>query len=214
MIRSLTCPPPTEKQAELLVSSQNDVGWDHWVQIQQDHIDHEHDVSSKKFAGQRWLKEVINHIWTHLCLAWKLRNADLHGVDSADQEAKSKAKLRPAIVVLCETGKKLNCLDRRICELPLLERLKLKSHVQAAWINQVTPTVRQAKAEADDKLQTTQRDIRKYFTLPAPAQPAVPRTPAEQARTPAEQARTPAEQARTPAEQAHARQPTPGLRDG
>jgi len=233
-----------EPSFELLVSSQNDIGWDHllkgrfshhWVQIQQDHIDHEPDVSSKKFTGQRWLKQVINLIWTHLYLAWKLRNADLHGIDAADQEEKRKAKLKPAIVALYESANKLDYLDRRLFEMPLLARLDLKSDQQTAWINQVTPTVRQAKAEAADKLRTTQRDIRRYLILPTPAPTDAPRTPAEQARLPAEQARLPAEQARLPAEQArlpaeqpripaeqarlpaeqaHARQPIQRLRDG
>ena len=73
--------PPTSQEAslELLVSSQNDFGWSHllrggrfshhWVQIQQDHIDHEPGVSFKKFTGQRWLQKVLNHLRTHLYLA-------------------------------------------------------------------------------------------------------------------------------------------------
>jgi len=73
--------PPTSQEAslELLVSSQNDIGWSHllrggrfshhWVQIQQDHIDHEREVSFKKFTGQRWLQKVLNHLRTHLYLA-------------------------------------------------------------------------------------------------------------------------------------------------
>ena len=47
--------PTTNREVsfELLVSSQNDMGWSHllrgrfsrhWVQIQQDHMDHEHEV--------------------------------------------------------------------------------------------------------------------------------------------------------------------------
>ena len=182
--------PTTNRKAsfELLVSSQNGIGWDHllrgrfshhWVQIQQDHIDHDHKVSSKKFTGKRWLQQVINHIWTHLYLAWKLRNADLHGIDAADQEAKRKAKLKPAIVALYESGKKLDYLDRRIFDLPLDKRLDLKSHEQTAWINLHTPTVRQALAEAADKLQKTQRDIREFMIRPA-VQPALPRPPAVQ----------------------------------
>ena len=94
--------PTTNREAsfELMCSSQIDIGWSHllrgrfshhWVQIQQDHIDHEHEVSSKKSTGQRWLQKVLNHLCTHLYLAWKLRNADLHGIDAADQEAKRKA---------------------------------------------------------------------------------------------------------------------------
>ena len=93
----------------LLVSSQNDIGWSHllrgpfshhWVQIQQDHLDqHEEVVSSKKFTGQR-LQKVLNLLWTHLHLARKLRNADLHGIDAADQEAKRKTKLKSAIVAV------------------------------------------------------------------------------------------------------------------
>ena len=104
---------------ELLASAQNDIGWDHllrgrfshhWVQTQQHHIDHEDEASSKKFTGQRWLKQVLHHLWTHLCLAWKLRNADLHGIDSKDQEEKRKAKLRPAVVASARPPPNLTAL--------------------------------------------------------------------------------------------------------
>ena len=61
------CMPTNNREAsfELLVSSQNDIGWSHllrdrfchhWVQIQQEHTNHEENVSSKKFTGQRWLQ--------------------------------------------------------------------------------------------------------------------------------------------------------------
>ena len=200
-----------EASFELLVSSQNDIGWSHllrgrfshhWVQIQQHHIDHEDEISSKKFTGQRWLQKVLHHLWSHLYLAWKLRNADLHGIDAADQEAKRKAKLKPAIVALYKTAEKLDYLDKRLFDLTLEVRLGLKSHEQAAWINVTTPTVRQAKAEAADKIQRTQRDIRAFFFRPA-TQTVAPRPPAEPAPAP-----------HPPAEQAHTRQPIPRLRDG
>ena len=66
---------PTDKNREacfeLLVSFQNDIGWSHflqgrvshhWVQIQQDHIDHEDEVNSKKFTSQRWLQKVLKYL--------------------------------------------------------------------------------------------------------------------------------------------------------
>ena len=145
--------PTTNREAtfELLVSSQNDIGLDHllrgrfshhWVQIEQNHIDHKHEVSTKNVTGKRWLQQVINRIWTHLYLAWRLRDADLHSIDAVDQEAKCKAKLKPAIVALYETSASLDYLDRRFFKLPLDKRLDLKSHEQTAWINVVTPNVR------------------------------------------------------------------------
>jgi hypothetical protein len=60
------------------------------VQLQQDHIDREDEVSSNKFTGQRWLKQVLHHLWTHLCLAWKLRNADLHGTTLPTKKKNAK----------------------------------------------------------------------------------------------------------------------------
>jgi hypothetical protein len=172
-----------EPSFEMLVSSQNDVGWSHllrgrfshhWVQIQQDPIDREDEVSSKKLTGQRWLKQVLHHLWTHLCLAWKLRNADLHGVAAADQEEKRKAKLQPNVVALCADADKLLCLDKRLFEMPIELRLLTQSHDQSAWIHLVAPTVRTAQAEADKHLRTTQPDIRSCFVRPV-AQPAIPR---------------------------------------
>jgi hypothetical protein len=96
-------------------------------------------------------------------LAWKLLNADPHGIDKADQEAKRKAKLRPAIVALHAAADKLDYLDKRLFEITLLTRLGKSADDQAAWINVVTPAIRIATADAADKLITTQRDIRSFF---------------------------------------------------
>jgi hypothetical protein len=172
----------------ILVDSQNDIGWPqmlrgrfshHWVQLQQDHIDHDDEVSSLKFTGQRWLQKVLHHVWTHLCMAWTLRDADLHGIDAANQEAKRKAKLKPDTIALCAKADKLMNLDKRLFEMPLELRLtKTKSKEQSAWINVVSPTVRTAMAEADDHVKKSQPDIRKCFLghSPVPAQ-IPPRSP-------------------------------------
>jgi hypothetical protein len=112
-------------------------------------------------------------------LAWKLRNADLHGIDTADRERKSKAKLRPQVVALYQKAASLNYLDKHLFALDLDDRFGLRSSEQAAWINVVSPTVRQAKAEADAHLRNTQHDIREYFTRHVQAQivapPPIPR---------------------------------------
>ena len=172
-----------EPDFEILVSCQNDIGWSHllrgcfshhWVQIQQAHIDKDDEICSKTNSGSGWLKKVLHHIWSHLYAAWLLRNADLHGIDKADQEAKRKAKLRPAIVALYQTSATLTYLDKRLFALPLDKRLDLNSSEQRAWISLVTPTVRQAKAEADDHLRQTQPDIRGFFLRPVPAAPPPP----------------------------------------
>jgi hypothetical protein len=143
-------------------------------------------------------------------LAWKLRNADLHAIDKANQEPKRKAKLSPLVVALCATADTLAYLDKRLFELPLLECLDKSAAEQAAWINMVTPTVR--IAEADDRLITTQRDIRSFFAKrrgPDQCNPAEPGD-ARGRRSPAEQGD--ARGRRSPAEQGDA--PIPGLRDG
>ena len=138
-----------------------------WVKLQQAHIDCDAAISSKKLTGERWLHKVLHHLWSHLYTAWKQRNADLHGLDTADQERKRKAKLKPAIVALYNTAASLDYLDKRLFTLPLSERLTLRSHEQEAWINVVTPTVRQAKAEAADHTQRMQHDIREFLLRPA-----------------------------------------------
>jgi hypothetical protein len=145
----------------------------HWAQLQQDRIDHDDKVSSLKFAGQRCLQKVLHHVWTHLHMAWTLRDADLHGIDAADQEAKRKAKLKPDIVALCAKADKLLHLNKRLLEMPLeLQLTKTKSKEQLAWINVVSPTLRTAMAEADGHVKKSQPDIRRCFLGhgPVPAQ--------------------------------------------
>jgi hypothetical protein len=59
-------------------------GWNDWM-----FNSIEWDAQGK---ARRWLQKVLHHVWTRLHMAWTLRNADLHRVGAADQEAKRKAK--------------------------------------------------------------------------------------------------------------------------
>jgi hypothetical protein len=87
-----------------LVNAQNKIGWQHilkgrfsnrWLQIQQLHIRTEPDIDPTTQSSERWLKQLLNHIWTSLWWdVWIIRNADLHGRDNAEQEQKRKGKLR------------------------------------------------------------------------------------------------------------------------
>jgi hypothetical protein len=120
------------------------------------HADKSANICSKTRSGDSWLKQVLHHVWLHLHLAWKLRNADLCSIDKADEELKREAKLRPKIVA--------PCLDKHLFASDLDKRLDdTGSSEQTAWINLVTPTVRQAKAEADDHLSKSQQDIVNVF---------------------------------------------------
>jgi hypothetical protein len=60
--------------------------------------------NSQANAGQRRLQKVLHHLWTRSRMVWKLCDADLHGADAANQEAKCKAKLKPAIFALCNAA--------------------------------------------------------------------------------------------------------------
>jgi hypothetical protein len=146
----------------------------HWVQLQQDNIDRNDEVSSLKFTGHRWPQKVLHHIWTHPHMAWTLRNADLHGIDAADQEEKCKAKLKPDVVALHAKADKLLHLDKQLFKLPLKLRLRTKSKEQLAWINVVSPTVQTTRAEADDHVKKSQPDIRNYFLGHGPVLAQIP----------------------------------------
>jgi hypothetical protein len=145
-------------------------GWNDWM-----FNSIEWDAQGK---AQRWLHKVLHHVWAHLHMAWTLRNADLHRIGAADQEAKRKAKVRLDVVALCAKADKLLHLDKRLFKMPLELRLKTKSKEQSAWINVVSPTLRTARAEAEDHVKKSQPDVRNCFLGhgPVPAQ-LPPRSP-------------------------------------
>jgi hypothetical protein len=64
-----------------------------------------------------------------------------HGIDQANRETKSKAKLRPSIVVLYVTTAQLDYMDKCLFELPLDDHLRQKSLEQVTWIYLILPTV-------------------------------------------------------------------------
>jgi hypothetical protein len=77
---------------------------------------------------------------------------------TASLESKN-ATIKPDIMALYKMADSLDNLDKLLSNC-----LKLRSQEQAAWINMVKPTVCQAKAEADQLTQQTQRE---FFIRPA-----------------------------------------------
>jgi hypothetical protein len=77
------------------------------------HINQDEEIASEKLSGTNWLKEVLSHLcWAQLYTVWKQCNADLHGINTANQEYKQKAKLKPSFEALYSTAAYLDYLDR------------------------------------------------------------------------------------------------------
>ena len=101
-------------------------------------------MSSKAITGQGWLEKVLNHLWTHLYMAWKLCNADLHGIDVPSQETKRKSQAETRHFSSLQDCRQARPPDykRLFNLLSLLEQLQLKSHKQTAWIGIDTLAIR------------------------------------------------------------------------
>ena len=116
-----------------------------WIQqIQQDHIDHKEEVSSKTFTGQHWLQKVPIPLWAHLYMAWKVCNTNLHGIDVPGQETKRKSQAETRHFSSLQDCRQARPPDykRLFNLLSLLEQLQLKSHKQTAWIGIDTLAIR------------------------------------------------------------------------
>jgi hypothetical protein len=77
-------------------------------------------------------------------------------------------------VALHQTSATLDHLDKHLFALDLDRCLDENSSEQTPWINLVTPTARQAKAEACDHLRHAQRNIREFVLRPVLAGPPPP----------------------------------------
>ena len=151
----------------------------HWIEIQQNHIDHEDEISSKKFTGQCWLQKVLNAIIIsgRIC-TWPGNSAtpDLHGIDaSRPQEAKCKAKLKPGAVALYKTAKKLKYLDKRLFRSARPTQTEAPGTNQGGHADRLISKGRSIQPNPKDPT----RDIREFFVRPA-SQTVLPRPPAVQ----------------------------------
>jgi hypothetical protein len=157
-----------EHRFRLLVQAQNKIGWQHimkgrfsqhWTHVQNKHIDDDPDIDSEKQSGDRWLKRILNHLWTSLWQVWLLRNDDLHGRDKEEKERKRIDKLTPRIHAIYALKDRLLACDKPILDLPIHDRLQLHSRELSTWLALITPTVKRAVADADKYLQETNHTI-------------------------------------------------------
>jgi hypothetical protein len=108
-------------------------------------------------------------LWTHLWKAWILQNEDLHGHGNDEKELKRINKLRFQIHTLYSKQPLLLACDRPIFDLPIDERMKLKSGELTTWVKLVsTATVKRAIADAEQCLRDTNHTITTFLT---PARP-------------------------------------------
>jgi hypothetical protein len=161
-----------EHRFRLLVHAQNKIGWQHllkgrfskqWNQIQTKHIADDPDLDPEKQSGERWMKRVINHIWTNLWKVWLIRNDDLHGRDKFEKERKRIDKLTPRIIALYAQKDILLAQDKDILALPITDRLKQHSRELTTWLALVTPTIKRAAADAAKHLHNTNHVITSFL---------------------------------------------------
>jgi hypothetical protein len=135
----------------------------YWLQCQQLHIYLDPDIDSTKNTGERWLKRILNCLWTSLWKVWLSRNNDLHGRDRQQREHKHIQKLIPCITALYEKADLLLAADKDIFSVPLHTRLTFPSGELKTWVKIVTPTVKRAIQDAENVLRRTNRTMFPYL---------------------------------------------------
>jgi hypothetical protein len=133
---------------QYLVTAQNKIGWQHilkgrfshhWLLFQQLPIYLDHDIDATKNTGERWLKRILNCLWTSLWQVWLLRNDDLHGRDRQQCEQKRIQKLPPQVTALYDKADLLLANDKDLFAIPIETRLTFPSGKLKTWIKLVTP---------------------------------------------------------------------------
>jgi hypothetical protein len=160
-----------------LVNSQNKIGWHQllkgrfskqWTQIQDQHLLADIDIDNAKQSGDRWLKLTLHHIWTHLWKVWLNRNDDLHGRENDEKERKRIEQLRFRVLALYSKRDLLLACDKPIFDMPIDERMKLKSGELSTWVRLVTATVKRAIADAEQYLRETNHSITAFLATARP----------------------------------------------
>ena len=97
---------------QTLVNSQNSIGWqhllmgrfsNHWIQIQGQPILDDAEKDQEKQSGERWLKLILHHLWTHqwqllwthLWQLWLARNDVLHGHEKDKKDRPQTTRKAP-----------------------------------------------------------------------------------------------------------------------
>jgi hypothetical protein len=161
-----------------LVNSQNKIGWHQllkghfskqWTQIQDRHLLDDTDIDNEKQSGHRWLKLLtLHHIWTHLWKVWLNRNDDLHGRENDEKERKRIEQLRFSVLALCSERDLLLACGKPMFDMPIDERMNLKSGELSTWVRLVTATVKRAIADAEQHLRDTNHSITAFLAAARP----------------------------------------------
>jgi hypothetical protein len=115
------------------------------------------------------LKLTLHHIWTHLWKVWLNHNdEDLHGRENDEKERKRIEQLRFRVLAVYSKQDLLLACDKPIFDMPINERMKLKSGELSTWVLLVTTTVKRAMADAEQHLCDTNHSITAFLATARP----------------------------------------------
>ena len=116
----------------------------------------------KTCTGTLWGAKWIQFQWEEAHELWKTRCKEVHGDAESYFSRRERKELCIKVKALYQLKDKVNSVTRDLFHTPLEEKLKTNSKRLKVWIATVTPTIKKAVAEAKEKEQQKQTDIRDF----------------------------------------------------
>ena len=166
----ITCPPALRR----VVAQQQVIGWrqmfngrfsEEWSSLQDDYYatSTQH-KDNKRLSGARWQTSIIRLFWDQWDLLWELRNAELHGADTASKEAANRLEVERTLTELYAMKEHLDAPIQRLMRSDEVEHRREPTWVTKNWIAVHGPLIRENMREIQVRARIGMRNIRTYFT--------------------------------------------------
>ena len=120
----------------------------------------------KTCTGILWGAKLIAHQWSKVHELWRTRCKELHGDKESHFSRRERGELVIKVSALYHQKDNVNNITRQLFNIPVEERIKQSSNKELKkWIAVVTPTIKEAIAEAKEHQQKKQTDIRDFLVF-------------------------------------------------
>ena len=157
-----------------LIRFQTSIGWrqlfngrfcKQWGDIQSAHLYRiRHHLPDKHNTGQKWQVAIITVIWENWYNLWKMRNADVHGRDSASRVLAEKREVARRLAMIYDQRNHMEPSVQELLYSDIQTHLKQPTWVIQNWLAIQGPgfmtSIRAVTAKAIQNV----RSIRSYFT--------------------------------------------------
>jgi hypothetical protein len=120
-------------------------------------------LDRRYYAGDIWVRKLINLLWRTIRTQWNLRNDDRHGLTKEENHAICHERLVGQITEQYAQAPRMLAADRVLLDEPTDKKFRKSPGSLELWLKRTRPTIRLSTQAVTEVISRTHKRITQFF---------------------------------------------------